>query len=185
MLSEPTVSAPYIQVIWNTPVLRSMLLSELSAWINGPLAPNSALSALQEIESTNRELLRADYRLWSDSLTMIEPDEGLAELSTKLEKRPEQLIAQLVQRGAGEWTHIPIEQSKGGHLVLDGKRVDAHATRLVVPAQELLLIEAVPADGMSFSGWKGMQETSPLLLIEPDFVERLEPQFKKKEKPRP
>jgi hypothetical protein len=176
MLSEPAAAAPFMHLIWNTPELRERVLGFMTALINGPLEGQAATDLMKKIGESERAHLLRDYGRWKDELDRPDPDEALERMRFTVERRPAYLHQYLAaQSGMSPVTAI-YQHAKGGTVLLNGLPL-GKVDQVRGWAGLVVLLEAVPEPGMSFRSWKGMDNTSPLVLVELDKIDRIQAVF--------
>lgn len=179
MLSEEELSAPYLQVIWNTPRLRTALLAELTSLLNGPLSPRLAEVTLKAVHYESREMRSMDRELWGDSLERLDPLVGYEALFHRISDRPQQLFKQLEALSGKQLLKLPVVHSKHGEIVINGRSVDSEQEFIYSWNSTLLVAEAMGLKDYEFSAWDGFEGASPLLL-EPQRIKKLGARFRRK-----
>jgi hypothetical protein len=94
--------------------------------------------------------------------------------------RPDHLFKQLSERAGREVVEVSYSSSVGGSVTLDGVPIAGTSNRIRGWAGIVVLLEAIPNEGMEFVKWEGLDEDAPLLLVELDKIERVKPVFKKR-----
>jgi len=178
MLSEPNAVTPFVGTIWHTPQLQEQFLSYMCALLNGPLNPVEADRTVERIYDENRLQLEEDHANWQYLVDMIAPQFGLQELRQKVIERPGNLYTQLGKRSERAVVRVPYVAAAGGDVAIDGLTV-SKANTITGWSDVLILLEAKPQEGMEFVTWKGMQDDAPLLLVELDKINKIQPVFRK------
>ena len=172
---------PYLPLLLQQPELQERFLARFTALQSTAFDPGNARATVDELYHTHEKGLLLDHERWKLEMPRPDPPTCLQELERYVVERPISMFKHLSAH-TGRKLHIAViiaPPEELGVLILEGIPLPPgkHEVRCFQGIR--MDLEAIPADGVSFTGWKGREEGSPLLHLELAKQRTVQPLFAK------
>jgi hypothetical protein len=180
MLAGPADESPFVPALFRHPVLRKLLLQRMTALLSTILSPERSLVIADDIYRANAALLLEDHQRWQEQMPVLSPEEGIGELRTFVEDRPQHLLAFLARAADRDTAtrEVAVEPAQSGSLLLEGLPLTDNSATVIGLDGIPLRLEAQPSVGFEFVGWKGISGSGPVVMIDPGRTGRVRAVFR-------
>ena len=172
-------SAPYLPQLLGHPELRPLLLARLSTLLATVFSEAQAIPLADSLYRAHAVLLSSDHQRWKDAMVVPQPEETRAVIEEHITRRADILLQDLSRYAGMGATEIRFNAPSAheGSLVLEGIALTPGKHVLRTFEHIPLRLHAVPAEGMEFAGWRGMDEVLPMVSVDTDVVSHVQPLF--------
>lgn len=168
MCSEAVPAAPYLPQVLRQPELRDRFLARMVALNATVLSPTIGRRLVDSLFETHHDALTTDHALWSGLMNMPSPDVMHRDLLAFCKVRGTNVMAMLSARTRR--TIVPMEVAalpvEGGSVHVGGLALADGQARFEAFAKVPLALQALPAPGWVFAGWKNGTD-DPVLVVDP------------------
>ncbi|MBP6390014.1 MAG: CotH kinase family protein [Flavobacteriales bacterium] len=173
-------SAPYLPQLLGHPELRPLLLARLSTLLATVFSEAQALPLADSLYRAHAVLLMSDHQRWKDAMEVPLPEETQAVIKEHITRRAEFLLRDLARYVGIRATEIRITAPSAheGSMVLEGIVLTPGKHVLRTFEHVPLRWRAVPAEGMEFAGWKGIDATLPEVSVRAGTANQVQPLFR-------
>lgn len=181
MCSATGPEAPYVPQLLGHPELQERVLARMTALQATAFASQLLSAMVDSLYGSHEQELLADHRRWDLELGNPHPSASRQALQHFVAARPQYLMAHLAQRTGRQLRTISIDvpPHEQGQVFLDGLALPPGKQRIRCFSGVAMQLEALPAGGAEFAGWKGGLADSPsttmVLLSDND---RIKPIFR-------
>lgn len=168
MCSEAVPVAPYLPQLLRQPELRDRFLARMVALNATVLSPAVSVPLADSLFEAHHAALTTDHALWSGRMDMPSPDVMHRELSTFCKERGTNVMAMLASRTRRKLVpmEVAVEPREGGSVDLEGLALADGEARFEAFAKVPLSLQALPAPGWVFAGWRNGTD-DPVLMVDP------------------
>lgn len=161
--------APFLRAILDHPALGERLLARMAALCATTFSPDQALPVADSLYARNRRLMELDHRRWRDQMPMVSPGDGIAALRDHITGRAGPLLRQLAEQGRHRLhtLTVQVEPAGAGRVAVEELALTGRRKTMEVFDGVPLHVHAIAREGMEFAGWKGMEDASAELVLEP------------------
>jgi hypothetical protein len=144
------------------------LLARITALHAAVLRPEVAGAAADSIHRQHADLLAADHRRWDLELDMAPPDATRALVQRFIEERPAHLMRHLAGHTGRALRTVRLEapEARTGTLRMEDLALPPGRHEVRCLAGVPVRLEAVPAPGHEFAGWKGIDAEGPAVTVD-------------------
>lgn len=168
MCSEAAPVAPYLPQLLRQPDLRDRFLARMVALNATVLSPSVATPMADSLFEAHRQALATDHALWTTRMNLPSPDVMRHDLSSFCSERGTNVMAMLASRTGKK--RVPMEVAcspmEGGSVYIEGLAIADGEARFEAFAKVPLSVQALPAPGWVFAGWKNGTD-DPVLVVDP------------------
>jgi hypothetical protein len=168
MLGAAMPEAPWLGAIMAHPELSLRLLARLVAMQATVLHPHVAGAVADSIHARHAACLQADHRRWDLELDMAAPEVSLRTVRAFITERPTHLMQHLARHTGRALRTVTMEAppAHAGRLLLEGLPLPPGRHTVTVLSGVPMRLEAVPAHGVEFAGWKGVDGDTPAVQVD-------------------
>lgn len=168
MCSEAVPVAPYLPQLLRHPDLRDRFLARIVALKATVFSPVVSLALADSLFEAHHAALTTDHALWSGRMNMPGPEDTYNELSRFCTERGTNVMAMLAARMRRKLVpmEVAVSPSAGGTVHVEGLALANGKTRFQAFAKVPLELQALPAEGWVFVGWKNGDD-DPVLVVDP------------------
>lgn len=169
MCDAAAPEVPYVRELTSSPELRNMLLARFTALLHTVLSPQRVQPLLEAIMGQHHAILQRDAGRWAAEMDMPGPEASLALMREHARRRPGIILDQLA-RHTGLALHplsVSVEPAGSGTVLIEGLAIDGDRSEGLHFAGVPLDLQALPAPGMRFVGWKGLDGEGADVRIDP------------------
>lgn len=160
---------PYLPELLSNTSLRDALLARFSALMHTVLSPKRAQALLEAITEQHRSVLHRDAERWTAEMDMPGPDASLSLMRDHAIRRPGIVLEQLSEKTglALRTLSIAVEPAGAGTVLIEGLAMEGDRSEGRHFAGVPLHLQALPAKGMRFVGWKGVEGDGADAWVDP------------------
>jgi hypothetical protein len=180
MCSATSAETPYIKELLAHPQLQEHVLARMTVLQATTFHPDHARPVLDSLFRHHEDAMRADHRRWELELGTPSPDASRTELESFIAERPEHLMKHLAAYTGKRLRSITIDapNAEQGTVLLDGQRMKEGRTIFQSFDGIALHVQAFPAEGWEFAGWKSEREEGAELRFEVGRSKVIKPLFR-------
>ncbi len=178
-----TPETPYIPQLLQHTELHERFLARFTALQATAFAPAEARTLVDRIYRDNEAALLLDHARWQVEMPRPDPATCMRELEAYITERPASLFKHMRAHSGHKVRTVVIDvpPPTTGSVLLEGLALSPGRNEVQCFQGIRMHLEAVPANGFSFTGWKGQDIGSPLWYtdlskersVRPLFVEEL------------
>ena len=161
------------------PELQERFLARFTALQSTAFEPDNARAMVDGLYSAHEQELLLDHERWKLEMPRPDPATCLRELDSYIVERPISMFKHLSARTGRKLstTMIIAPTADLGVVTLEGLPLTPgkHEVRCFQGIQ--MDLEAIPAEGVSFTGWKNREEGSPMLHLDLAKQKTIQPLF--------
>jgi hypothetical protein len=179
MCSTVAPEAPFVQQLLGHTELGPLFVARTTALLATLLHPEHAAALLDSLYQAQQVAMEADHQRWHAEMDVPTPAETRRHLGRFVGERPGRVLEQLAGRLGSTARNVEaqVEPRGGGTLLVEGLTwTDHRATARFFPGIPLRM-EAVPAPGMRFAGWRDDPHGAARRMVDPAQVQRLRAVF--------
>ena len=180
MCSATAPESPYLPWLLKHDELRPRLLARLTAWLSTSLAEDRAILSADSLFIQHGPLMREDHDRWKGVLTMPSPDQSINDLRAHITTRPARLLEQ-VKEHTGQSLRkfsVRVEPAHAGEVTIEQLPLTDAERSFAAFAGTPLSFTAYPARGYMFVEWRGTDEKSATISVDPGKVKNLRAVFR-------
>lgn len=161
--------APYLPQLLADPGSRALLLARMAALGATTLSTDRAKAVADSIYARHRPAMVRDQLRWKDEMPSPDPETVYQELVAHIAERNAHLFGQLSGRTghALRTLSLHVEPADAGSVYMEDLHVTSSARTMQVFADVPLHLQAIPATGMEFAGWKGLEAEGERAVCSP------------------
>jgi hypothetical protein len=179
MALSPTPETPFIPLLLEHPELHTKFLSRLVVLGATALDATNAAALADSLYRANEGELLADHTRWQAEMPRPDPATCASVLAMFLTERPEKIMQHMSAYTEHKLRTVVVEAParEEGLVLLEGVALSPGSHRITAFDDVPMQFEAIPAEGHSFHGWKGVKEGSAILRVDPSTLRTLRPIF--------
>lgn len=180
MCSATSAETPYIKELLAHPQLQEQLLARMTGLQATTFHPDHARLVLDSLFRQHEEAMLGDHRRWELELGTPSPDASRSELDAFISERPEYLMKYLAGYTGKRLRSITIDvpNAEQGVVLLEGQCMEEGRTTFQSFDGIALQVQAFPAEGWEFAGWKSGREEGAELRFEVGRTKVIKPLFR-------
>ena len=166
MCSATVPETPYLPYLLAHPELSGRFLARITALQATVFTPAVARPMADSMFHVHAGQLRADHRRWELELGNPEPEASLQELIGFIEQRPGHLMRHLADHTGRRLSLVTVEAPSPdlGRVFLEGLELPPGRQQVWCLGGVSMHLEAKPAPGVEFAGWKGVEGNAPVTV---------------------
>lgn len=159
MCSGTVPEAPFLPQLLADPGLQGQLLARLTAMLASALEPVRATRTADSLLARYHHALTMDHALWKDRMEVPTPEAAQADLLDHINGRNAPLLQQLSRRTglALRDLEVQVQPPGAGRVMAEGLMLAGPRCLMRVFNGVPLELQAIPAPGMEFAGWRGAE----------------------------
>lgn len=167
MMGEPGPLAPFLQELLSHGELQEMLLARMAALCATVLSPRQAAALSDSLYRAHAAAMEKDHGRWADAMPCPLPRQARNQMLEQAGRRSAVILPQLAAATGRtlQLNTVQVEPAGAGQVELDGLPLAGDHVQLQWFRGVRGQLHAIPAAGMEFAGWKGLEGQDPRLEV--------------------
>ncbi len=175
MCGARSAEEPFLPQLLGRKDRQQLFLARFTALCATVLSPGQARGLADSLVARHGPAMLADHARWSGRMPMVAPAEAHAALVRHITQRNAQVLRQLAEHTGRAQCRlsVQVEPAGAGIVAVEGLALAGSRTAVEGFAGVPLQLEAKPAAGMEFDGWRGVAAQEAGITLAPQGNMRL------------
>ncbi len=168
MCSATVPETPFVPQLLAHPELRPLLLARITALQAAVFAPAQVRRIADSLYHAHEDALLADHRRWELELGNPHPVESSKAMDAFLNERPAHLMRHLARKSGHPLRSVRIDvpPADQARILIEGLELAPGRHEVRCFAGVPVRMEAIPAVGHEFAGWKGADDAGRVFTMD-------------------